>query len=456
MRPADDPSPEGIRLPWSRSDRPIPRRVLRPLQTFLETEVASGMLLLGAAALALAWANSPWRATYEEVWRTGLTLRLGGRAVSMDLRGWIDEGLMALFFLVVGLEIKRELLTGELRERRAAVLPIAAALGGMLVPALVYLAFTAGTPGARGWGIAMPTDIAFALGVLALAARGAPAGLRAFVLALAIVDDLGSILVVAVFYSGEVEWGWLVVAAALCIPIVALQRIQVRADLVYATLALALWLAFRAAGLSPTLAGVTAGFLTPAVAFQRPKAVSQAAHRIADETVDEPFPPDADSAQWLELAWLSREAVSPLARIESVLHPWTSFLVVPLFALANAGVSLSGGALVDAATDRVALGITAARVLGKVLGISLACFVAVRIGVARLPAGVGWRHVVGIAAAAGVPFTVSIFVAELALPSGALLDVAKVGIVAAAVVAGATGFALLRRAGAPLPARRSG
>jgi NhaA family Na+:H+ antiporter len=415
-------APNGnLRVPWSRSERPVPRAIVRPLQSFLETEIASGVLLLTAAAVAQLWANAPGD-TYERVWSTHLTI-----------------------FLVVGLEIKREFLTGELRDRRAAVLPVFAAIGGMVVPALIYLAITAGSEGSRGWGVVMPTDIAFALGVLVLAAPRAPTGLRVFVLALAIVDDLGSIVVVALFYSQGVEWAALFVGAAILVAFIGLQRIHVRASLVYVVLGVGVWLAFHEAGISPTLAGVTLGLLTPAVPFQRPSAVSEEAHRVADETVDDPFPPDADAAQWLYLAQLSREAVSPLARVESVLHPWTSFVVVPLFALANAGIVLSGDVLGTAVTSREVAGIVAARVLGKLIGITAACWLAVRVG-ARLPAGASWRHVVGVAAAAGVPFTVSLFIAELAFTRSDLLEAAKVGIMAAGVLAGLVGFALLRRA----------
>jgi NhaA family Na+:H+ antiporter len=432
-------------MPWARSERSLPRRILQPLQTFLETEAASGSLLLIAAMAALVWANSPWRDTYEQVWRTDASLRLGRWVIREDLRGWLDDGLMALFFLVAGLEIKRELLTGELRGRRAAALPVVAALGGMVVPALIYLAFTTGSSASRAWGIAMPTDLVFALGLLALAG-GAPAGLKAFLLALAIVDDLGSLLVVALFYSKNVDWGFLGVAVGLCAAIVVLQRIHVRSAAVYVTLGAGVWVAFHAAGVSGTVAGVTLGLLTPSVPFQRPKAVSAEAHRVADETVDDPFPPDADAGQWLYLARLSREAVSPLTRTESLLLPWTSYLVVPLFALANAGVTLSGHALAGAASSRVTIGIVVARVVGKTVGISLACWLAVRLGIAGLPTGVGWRHVVGVGAAAGIPFTVALLVAELGIPSAAVLDVAKVGILAAALISGILGFALVRTA----------
>jgi NhaA family Na+:H+ antiporter len=298
--------------------------VLQPLQSFLAEEAAGGVFLLVATMVALAWANSPWRDSYQQLWGTNLTIGLGRWAISEDLGHWVNDGLLSLFFLVVGLEIKRELVTGELREAKAAALPVIAALGGMVVPALLYLAVNAGGEGVRGWGIPMATDTAFALGVLTLAARRAPANLKPFLLTLAIVDDIGAILVLALVYSGGITWGSLAVAFALCVSIFALERIGVRATAVYVVLGIAVWVATFESGIHPSIAGVALGLLTPAVPFQRPRAVSEEAHRVADETVDDPVPPDADAHHWLRLAWLSREAVSPLARLESTLHPWTS------------------------------------------------------------------------------------------------------------------------------------
>jgi NhaA family Na+:H+ antiporter len=422
----------------------VARRVLQPLQSFLQAEASSAILLLGAAVLAIAWANSPWNNAYEDLWRTGFTVRVGGHVLREDLRHVVNDGLMALFFLVVGLEIKREFLTGELREPKAAAVPVVAALGGMVVPALIYLALNAGGEGSRGWGIPMATDIAFALGVLTLAAGSAPASLKPFLLTLAIVDDIGAIVVIAIFYSGGVEMGALVVAAGLIGVIIVIQRLDVRAAVVYVALGVALWLAFLEAGIHPTITGVILGLLTPAAPFQRPRAVSAEAVRTAETTVDHPEPPDADAPQWLRLATLSREAVSPLARAEAALHPWTSYVVIPLFAFANAGVRLSAEALRDATTSPVTLGVVLGLVVGKVLGITLASAIAVRTGVGRLPAGCGWRHMVGMSAVAGIGFTVSLFIAELAFVEPTLGAEAKVGIFAASLLAGVIGYVVLR------------
>ncbi len=373
-----------------------------------------------------------------------MTFRIGDWVLREDLRHFVNDGLMALFFLVVGLEIKREFLTGELRDRRAAALPVVAALGGMVVPALIYLALNAGGEGAKGWGIPMATDIAFALGVLTLAARSAPASLKPFLLTLAIVDDIGAIVVIAFFYSGGVAMGPLLAAAVLIGAIVVLQRLDVRSAVVYVALGLGVWLAFHESGVHPTVAGVILGLLTPAEPFQRPRAVSAEAVRTAETTVDDPDTPDADSPQWLRLAMLSREAVSPLGRTEAALHPWTSYAVIPLFALANAGVRLSVDASRDAMTSPVTLGVVLGLVAGKILGVTLASALAVRTGLGRLPPACGWRHIVGLSAVAGVGFTVSLFIAELAFADPGLATEAKVGIFAASLVAGVLGFAVLR------------
>jgi NhaA family Na+:H+ antiporter len=437
--------PEEIRLSWSGSARPVPRLVLQPLQTFLRTEEAGGILLLAAAIAALLWANSPWQASYDAVWHTRLTIGVGGWSLAEDLQHWVNDALMALFFLVVGLEIKRELITGELREPRVAALPAIAALGGMAVPAMLYLAInTSGEP-ARGWGIPMATDIAFALGVLALVGRGLPPALKSFLLALAIVDDIGAILVIAVFYSGSIDVLPLLAAGGLLAVVLVLQRLNVRWTVVYVLLGVGVWLATFQSGVHATIAGVALGLATPAVPFQRPRAVSLEAHRIADNTVDDPVPPDADAHQWLHLAGLTREAVSPLARLEHLLHPWTSYVIVPLFALANAGVSISGSTLREALTSGVTLGVVVGLVAGKMAGVTAFTWVATKTGITRLPDGVRWSHLVGVAALAGIGFTVSLFITGLAFQTAAIQEAAKIGILAASLLAALLGALLLAR-----------
>jgi NhaA family Na+:H+ antiporter len=440
---------EGLRVPWSRSQRALARRVVQPLQSFLEAESSSAVLLLAAAVVGIAWANSPWQASYEDLWRTELTLGFGDWSLAEDLRHWVNDGLMSLFFLVVGLEIKRELLTGELRDPRSAAVPVVAALGGMIVPALMYVALNAGGEGSSGWGIPMATDIAFALGVLTLAARSAPASLKPFLLTLAIVDDIGAILVIAIFYSGGVSVPPLLIAVGIGAMMVGLQRFDIRSTAVYVGLGVGMWLAVFESGVHPTIAGVALGLLTPTVPFQRPRAVSDEAVHTAETTLDEPETPDADAPQWLRLAWLSREAVSPLARVEAALHPWTSYVIIPLFALANAGVTFTAEGFRDSVTSPVTLGVLLGLVAGKMLGITLASLAAIRSGLGRLPAGSSWRQVLGLSAIAGIGFTVSLFITELAFTDRLLAEEAKVGIFAASVVAGALGFAILRTSRRP-------
>ena len=445
--PSEPPRGDTHLLPaWAFSDRFVPRTVVRPLQEFLQTSTAGGVLLLAAVVAALIWVNSPWRAAYDALWHTEFTVYVGSFIdLEEDLKFWVNDGLMALFFLVVGLEIKRELVTGELRQLRAAILPVLAAIGGMVVPALLYLAI-AGGDNARGWGIPMATDIAFALGALTLASRFAPTSLKPLLLTLAIVDDIGAILVIALFYSGGIEWVPLAVAVGGVGLALLAARAHVRALAFYVVLGAVIWYATFEAGIHPTIAGVVLGLLAPATPFQRPKAVSVEARRIADETTDEPDPPDAEAPSWLRLAWLSRESVSPLARVEHVLLPWTSFVILPIFALANAGVVLSSATVRAAASDAVAIGIFVGLVVGKPLGVFLGSQVAVRSRAATLPDDVGWGDLAGMGFTAGIGFTVALFVAELAFPRSDILQEAKIAILAASVVAGIVGYVVLRLA----------
>jgi NhaA family Na+:H+ antiporter len=436
-----------IRFPWSRSDRRLARLVARPLQSFLQAEASSGVLLVIAAVAALVWANSPWSASYDTFWGTELTLRLGPWSVSEDLRHWVNDGLMALFFYVVGLEIKRELLTGELRDRRAAALPVLAAVGGMVVPAAIFLLVNTDPATERGWGIPMATDIAFAVGVVAVLGRRVPSSLRLFLLSLAIVDDIGAIVVIAVVYSGDISTTALAVAAGLVVAILALRRLEVRFVPVYVALGLGVWLATYLSGVHATIAGVVLGFLTPARPFQRPAAVSREAERVADQTQDDPDPPDADAHLWLHLAGLSREVVSPLARAEATLHPWTGNLVVPVFALANAGVVISADSVAAAVGSGLSWAVFLGLVVGKPLGVAGAAWLGTRTRLARLPDGVAWRHLVGAAVVAGIGFTVSLFVAGLAFDDPELQDQATLAVLAASVVAGVSGALALFRAG---------
>jgi NhaA family Na+:H+ antiporter len=423
----------------------VPRRVLRPLQEFLQTSTASAALLFVAVLVALLWVNSPWKASYETLFSAEIAFRVGSVVdLEGDLHFWINDGLMALFFLVVGLEIKREVVSGELRRLRVATLPILAAFGGMVAPALIYLAIAGGGETGRGWGIPMATDIAFALGVLALAASYASPRLKPLLLTLAIVDDIGAIIVIAIFYTGGVKVAALFAAFTIVGLIAIANTVHIRFILVYVVLGSALWYATYEAGIHPTIAGVVLGLLTPAEPFQRPDAVSTEARRTADETSDEPQPDDDDARWWLRLAWLSREAVSPLARTEHALLPWTSFVVLPLFALANAGVELSLDRLASSVTAPVSIGVFLGLVLGKPLGVLAGSFLTVRSRLGRLSDDDSWGDLAGMGVTAGVGFTVALFIAELAFSDPVLLAEAKTAILAGSLVAGVLGYLVLR------------
>ncbi len=450
--PFDPSTREGLSTRWLQSDRIVPRRVVRPVQTFLDTEIGGAVLLLAASVAALVWANSAWSPWYEGLWETRLTIGVGRWAISEDLRHWVNDLLMALFFFVVGLEIKREAAFGDLRHPQTAALPIVAALGGMALPAALYLALNTGGPATKGWGVPMATDIAFALGALALLGRRAPQRLRMFLLTLAIVDDIGAIVVIAAFYTEHLSLTWLAAAIAGLGLIVVAQRLAIRTLVLYVLAAGFVWFATYSSGVHATIAGVALGLLAPTRPFHQPDAVAEVVVdqlkpvRATDDPPDEEERQDDESGEQAlrAVSRLAQEAVSPLARFEDKLHRWSSYLVLPLFALANAGVVVSGDFLAHGPARRVALGVIAGLVLGKPLGIAGACWLAVASGRARLPAGVGWRQIIGGGALAGIGFTVSLFIGGLAFTDPVLVNAAKTGILTASLLAGLLGLLWLR------------
>ena len=425
---------------WTASDRPLARYVARPLREFLHVESAGSLLLLAATVAALLWVNlgvSGWAEGYDHFWHTPLALEIGDWRMEESLQHWVNDGLMTIFFFVVGLEIKYELVHGDLRDPRTAALPIVAAVGGMVVPALLYAAIAGGGPdgAGSGWGIPMATDIAFAVGVLGVLGDRVPSAARLFLLTLAIVDDIGAILVIAVFYTDDLELGWLAAALGLLAVMALLRAARVWAVPVYVVLGVATWFALLESGVHATLAGVAIGLLTPAVALLRPEvATGFAADALRDNELD------ADELH--RLRFLVAESVPMVERLQARLHPLSSYVVLPVFALANAGVALDGFG--DAVTSAVGLGIGVGLVVGKPLGIVLACFLAIRLGVGRMPAGTTWAHLVGVGAVAGIGFTVSLFIAGLSFPGSAVLtDEAKVGILLASVLAAVIGVLVL-------------
>jgi len=430
----------------------LARLASRPLDRFLHIEAASGILLLLAAAVALFWANSPWGSSYTHLWHTPLGIRIGTFTFERTLEWFVNDGLMVIFFFVVGMEIRREIHQGELSEWRRAALPAAAALGGMLVPAALYLIF-AGAPATRsGWGVPMATDIAFAVGILTLLGKRVPAALRVLLLALAIIDDLGSILVIAIFYSSGVVLTGLLVAAVGVIAIIAMQRFGVRTKLAYVVPSFVVWAGIYAAGIHPAIAGVIVGLMTPVRAWLGPEGflvgVRQELERLAQAGTQALSSHElAGSLRYVDVA--RREAVSPAESLIEKIHPWVAFGIMPIFALANAGVSLSGGPL-DSSSWTVVTAVAVGLIVGKPAGVLLASWLALRFRIATLPSGMSLRHLVVLGVVAGVGFTMALFIAQLAFTDARLLTAAKVGVLVASGGAAILGLVLGRLLLAPV------
>ncbi|MEA2553384.1 MAG: Na+:H+ antiporter, NhaA family [Fimbriimonadaceae bacterium] len=414
----------------------------KPLADFVQSEAHSGVVLMAFAIAAIVWANSPWAAGYFRLWQIPLNLGLGDWTTSMSLHQWVNDGLMALFFLLVGLEIKRELLIGELSSRSKAALPVIAALGGMVVPALIYVAFNAGTRTARGWGIPMATDLAFALGALALLGTRVPYPLKVFLAAVAIADDLGAVIVIAIFYTSGLNWT-AVGAMALClIVLLGMNRAVVRTPLAYAAVGLLLWIATLNSGIHATIAGVLLAMFIPAKVYLNPgEFASKAQETLEDFEGDTSLMNEDRQTAIRDLEQACEKAQMPLERVEDALGPWVRFGVMPVFALANAGVAFGGFA--EALQTKVALGILLGLVIGKPVGIMLAAWLSVRSGLGALPAGVSWKQLAGVGVLAGIGFTMSLFIANLAFVDEPTLRAIKVAILLASVVAGCSGFGWL-------------
>lgn len=423
----------------------VARLAARPLERFLRVEAASGIVLLLAALVALAWANSPLAESYVRLWSTPLGLRISGFTFERSLEWVVNDALMVIFFFVVGMEIRRELHHGELSEWRRAILPVAAALGGMLAPAVLYLVAAPDRGIRAGWGVPMATDIAFAVGILTLLGRRVPPALRVLLLALAVIDDLGAILVIALFYSSGVAAGGLLVAAAGVGGIFAMQRLGVRSRLAYLLPGLVAWGGIYAAGIHPTIAGVIVGFATPVRAWLGPRGFVGRARQELDvlsARAPEALDPHELDLSLRRLGVASREAVSPSEGLIALLHPWVAFGIMPLFALANAGVSLSGLAL-DSSGWKVVSGVALGLLIGKPAGVLAAIWLVTRLGIGKLPAGLVRGHVIVLGAVAGVGFTMSLFIAQLAFHGGgSLLAAAKLGVLGASAAAGGLAFVL--------------
>jgi NhaA family Na+:H+ antiporter len=439
--------------------RPIDA-IISPFQAFTKTQTSGGLLLLVFTVIALMWANSPWSASYSHFWHMPFAVGFGEHVLTKPLEFWINDGLMAVFFFVVGLEIKRESLTGELSSPRHAALPIAAALGGMVVPALLYFTFNAGTPEVSGWGIPMATDIAFALGVLALVGRNIPDGLKLFLTALAIVDDLGAVLVIAIFYTSDISLPALGIGFGFLLLMVLANILGVRDPLVYLVLGCGLWFSFLVSGVHATIAGVLGALAIPARSLIDTRVFVEGGRFLLSvvETKTAPgqevagYATKRGAIQALESACATVD--TPLERLEHALHPWVAFFIMPVFALCNAGVVLDVG-LLEALREPVTLGVMVGLIFGKQTGILLFSWLAVRGGLASLPNGVGWRQIYGAAVLGGIGFTMSLFIAGLAFTDPNALVLAKTGILLGSCISGGLGFWLLRNMSAAAKAQSS-
>lgn len=403
-------------------------------------ETVGGILLFSATVAALIWANSPWAASYTELWSFRLRLGWGSLAIEESLHGWVNDGLMTIFFFVVGIEIKQEMVLGQLAHLRDAILPVVAAIGGVIVPAGIYFAINAGGGGAHGWGVPMATDIAFAMGVVALAGRLVPPALKVTLLALAVVDDIVAIVVIALFYGSGTDLRWLALAVGAIVVVLVMQHLGVEAIVWYVPVGALAWYAMFRSGVHATIAGVVLGLITPVIS--RGSSGDQL-RRLGDDSTSGPTQrlSSGDGIVVEQFEVIDERSVAQ--RIENRLTPFSSYLVIPLFALANAGIVLSTSSLRSALSSRVSLGVFLGLFVGKVLGITGAVGALIRSGRAELPEGVTMRHIVAMGLTAGIGFTVSLFISDLAFDDGEVVNQAKMAILAASIISAASGLGAL-------------
>jgi NhaA family Na+:H+ antiporter len=418
----------------------IARTVQLPVQQFIHTQGVSSAFLLVAAVAALIWANSPWSASYDHIWH--IELRLSG--LSLPVHAWINDAMMALFFFLVGMEVKQEIVNGELADMRRAALPVVAGVGGMVVPALIFALLNHGKPGAHGWGVPMATDIAFSLGVLAMV-KGIPAEFKVFLLSLAIADDIGAIAVIALFYTDELHFDQLFIGALLLAMILLCRRLGIDRQIVFAVLGFAFWLAILRSGLHATIAGVILGMLVPV----RSRVSLDTFGEVCGVTLEEFRKAFASgdkaraNRQLGAMEYLIANTESPADRLTRRLHDWIAFLILPLFALSNAGVTFSLSTWQSLLHSPVAWGVLLGLLVGKPLGVFSACWIAVKLKITQLPQTVHWIHIVGVGTLAGIGFTVSLFISALAFDDPAMLDAAKTAVLSASLLAGVAGYLLL-------------
>ncbi|MFA6540045.1 MAG: Na+/H+ antiporter NhaA [Bacteroidota bacterium] len=419
------------------------QKVSNTFTTFFESSISGGVILLLCTACAMVWANSPYAQSYGELWEYRVSIGIGQFGLSKTLHHWINDGLMAVFFFMVGLEIKRELLVGELSSLKKAMLPIVAAIGGMIGPALIYTAFNAGTPAVSGWGIPMATDIAFALGVLALLGDRIPVILKVFLAALAIVDDMGAVLVIAIFYTSELALPALLLGGAIFILLLLANKMNLRSPIVYFVLGVGLWFCFLKSGVHATVAGVLLATTIPVTTkINKRKFLAEAKSAINELEDDQSTKSENELIH--TVAALSEDAQSPLHRFEHALQPYVAFFIMPVFAVANAGVALQSG-IISSMFSPVSLGIIAGLIIGKQTGIVLFTWLAVQAGIAALPDMMSWKMIYGVSWLCAIGFTMALFIAGLAFDDEAALNTAKIAILIASSIAGIVGLVLLRR-----------
>ena len=439
------PRSRGILLAQSESSY-VARIIRLPVQQYIHTESLSGLVLLAATFVALVWANSPWHENYLAFLKTYLTIDVAIFSIDLSVQHWINDGLMTIFFFVVGLEIKREVLYGHFSTLRGAALPAIAAIGGMVAPAALFLMFNLGEEGVRGWGIPMATDIAFALGVLALIGRRIPMALRVFLLGLAVVDDLGAIAVIAVAYTESISFMHLAIVAGLMVVTVVVNRVGVNHAAVTAALGFLIWVAMLKSGVHATIAGVIFGLLTsarPQLGREEFADKSEALIRDYRQAIADG---NSEGSEVIlgALEELSQGTESALERLQRLAHPWASYVILPIFALANAGLHFSGVDFGSVITSDVTVGIVVGLLVGKVVGITLFPWVASKFGIVELPRYVTWTHIAGAGFLGGIGFTMALFITGLAFADPSLVLSATVGIMCASVAAGLIGYLLLR------------
>ncbi len=426
-------------------------KIMAPVSHFIHLEYTSGIVLLISVVIAIVWANSPFHDFYEHLWHINFSVGFDKFLLSHPLHIWINDGLMAIFFFVIGLELKREFMEGELSSLQKASLPMTAALGGMLVPAVIYFFINKGTPAAHGWGIPMATDIAFALALLSMASKHIPVSIKIFLSALAVADDLGAVLVIAFFYTEQINFVPLAIGAGFLLLLMLGNRMGIRSALFYLLLGIGAWIGFLLSGVHATIAGVLVAFTIPAVTRIDEQIYSSNLRKLSyDFEADIPqrgsliTPLQNKTIQ--KVKTLSMAAETPLQTIEHALHPWVAFVIMPLFALANAGIVITSD-FFSSIINPVSIGVAAGLIIGKFTGILLFCWIMVRFRISTLPEGANWKHIAGVALLAGIGFTMSLFISGLAFKIQAFIDQAKYGILIASIIAGILGTIVLRRIG---------